>query len=41
VFIFTVTLGLAALNSSTIFFMNGPSPPVKPFQNASETFGPV
>ena len=25
-------LGLSAMNSATIFFMNGPSPPVNPFQ---------
>ena len=40
-FIDTVTLGLALLNSSTIFFMYGPSPPVKPFQKARATLGPV
>src|SRR4051812_8560778 len=36
----TLMFWCAALNSSTSFFMNGPSPPVKPFQYASATLGP-
>ena len=33
-------LGCSALNWSTSLRMNGPSPPVKPFQKSSWTFGP-
>jgi hypothetical protein len=40
VVIVTLMLGCSLLNWSTSFFMYGPSPPVKPFQNARATFGP-
>src|SRR5215210_2357299 len=34
-------LSCSELNCSTSLRMNGPSPPVKPFQNARLTFGPL
>jgi hypothetical protein len=34
-------LSCSLLNFSTIPFMKGPSPPVKPFQKDSSTLGPV
>src|SRR5215207_3108372 len=37
----TLMFGCSVLNWSTIFFMYGPSPPVKPFQYLSATLGPV
>jgi hypothetical protein len=40
-FIVTLTFGAWALNSFTIFLITSPSPPVKPFQKASVTAGPV
>src|ERR687890_1489587 len=40
VVIVTLMFWCSALNWSTSFFMYGPSPPVKPFQNARPTFGP-
>src|SRR5215217_175100 len=40
VVIVTLMFWCSVLNWSTSFFMYGPSPPVKPFQKASETFGP-
>ena len=40
-FIVTLTLVAWALKSLTIFLITSPSPPVKPFQKASSTAGPV
>jgi hypothetical protein len=37
----TLTFGCSELNWSTSLRMNGPSPPVKPFQKARLTLGPV
>jgi hypothetical protein len=37
----TLIFGLAFMKSATICFMNGPSPPVKPFQYDSVTVGPL
>ena len=41
VFCFTVIFGFSVWNRLTSSSMNGPSPPVKPFQYASVTAGPV
>src|SRR3954465_10698412 len=40
-FIVTLTFFAWALKSLTIFLVTSPSPPVKPFQKASSTAGPV
>src|SRR3954463_9481096 len=40
-FIVTLTFFAWALKSLTIFLITSPSPPVKPFQKASSTAGPV